>query len=57
MRIIFTHSMAQPGVSGRQPASSRAPVQTLGIPSGKNFDLPWDFLGGKKSCGNRRNPG
>jgi hypothetical protein len=49
--------MARPGVSRPQPASSRDPVQFLGIASGKNFDLPWDFFGGKKSSANRPDPG
>jgi hypothetical protein len=41
----------------RQPASRRYFVQYLGMPCGKNFDLPWDFAGGEKTCRNNAIPG
>jgi hypothetical protein len=51
------HSTARPGVSWRQALSCRSAGQTLGIPSGKNFDLSWDFQGHEKSCPDTPVPG
>jgi len=44
-----THSSGWPRVSRRQSASSHSAVQNLGMPPGKNFDLPWDFRGPEKT--------
>jgi len=51
------HSTARPGVSWRQALSCRSAGQILGIPSGKNFDLSWDFQGHEKSCPDTPVPG
>jgi hypothetical protein len=44
-----THSSGWPDVSRRQGAFSLSTVQILGMLSGKNFDLPWDFPGPEKT--------
>ncbi|HSW52081.1 MAG TPA: hypothetical protein VLG93_02525 [Sulfuricaulis sp.] len=45
----LTHSSGWPGVSRRQGAFCLSAVQILGMPPGKNFDLPWDFQGPEKT--------